>query len=172
MSDAIDTILKHEGGYQADVEDKGNYNAKGDLVGTNYGIAAKTLEEYRGKSVTTKDMKSLTEKEARAIYEKQYSEPLEKNLGISKDSPYYNHILDMSVNHGYGNTVPIVQRALGTKVDGKAGPNTRKALQNAPEGFGEALVDHRKGFYEQIMKSNPDMERYRNGWLNRAESFR
>jgi lysozyme family protein len=170
--DAIDEILKHEGGFQNDKEDDGNYNAKGELVGTNHGITAKVLEAYRGKPVTTKDMKSLTEKEARTIYEERYAAPLERNLGITKDSPYYNHILDMSVNHGYGNTVPIVQRALGTKVDGKAGPQTRKALQNAPEGFGDALVDNRKGFYEQIMKSDPEMEQYRNGWLNRAEYFR
>ena len=171
MSDAIDTILKHEGGFQDDKEDPGNYNTKGELVGTNFGIAAKTLEEYRGKPVSKVDMRSLTKKEAREIYEAQYAAPLEKNLGITKDSPYYDHILDMSVNHGYGNTVPIVQRALGVKVDGKAGPATRKALRDASDISG-ALVDHRKGFYEQIMKSNPEMERYRNGWLSRAESFR
>ena len=36
---AIDLILKNEGGYQAHPNDKGNYNSKGQLVGTKYGIS-------------------------------------------------------------------------------------------------------------------------------------
>jgi lysozyme family protein len=40
---AIDEILKHEGGFQNDKEDDGNYNAKGELVGTNHGIYGKRV---------------------------------------------------------------------------------------------------------------------------------
>ena len=170
--DAIDTILAHEGGYQDDKEDRGNYNGAGQLVGTNYGISAPVLEQHRGQPVSKRDMEQLSEAEARDIYEQRYSVPLKSALGVDESHPQWEHLLDMSVNHGLGNTVAVVQRATGAKVDGKAGPKTRAAVARAGATFGTDLVERRKDFYNQIMKSRPEMERYRNGWMNRAESFR
>ena len=65
-------VFKVEGGYQKNKADKGNYNGKGQLVGTKYGISAKTLEFHLGRSVTANDMKNLTKSVATAIYKKLY----------------------------------------------------------------------------------------------------
>lgn len=176
IKETINAILAHEGGYQNSKNDAGNFNSKGERVGTNYGISAKVYEEYLGRSVSEEDMKALTEKEAVEIYEKQYINPVTNNLGIDPESPIFTQVVDMVVNHGYGNTVPIVQRAVGTKVDGKSGKGTRKAiadmLSKDPSELNNALAEERKEFYKAVVRSNPDNKEFLEGWLRRAESFK
>ena len=172
----IDTILKHEGGYQNNPKDAGNRNSKGDLVGTNFGISAPVYEEYFGKIPSASDMKGLKKEEAKEIYKKLYIKPVTNNLGISEDSSAFDQVVDMVVNHGYGNTVPIVQRAVGNiKVDGKSGEGTRaaieKALKENPKAFNNNLVNERKAFYNAIVKSDNSKGVFLDGWLERANSF-
>lgn len=172
IDQALDTILQHEGGYQVMREDRGNYTSSGKLVGTNYGVSAKVLEEELGREPTAEDMKNLTEESARNIYLRQYVRPVTNNLGIPPDAEEFPHVLDMVINHGYGNTVPILQRAVGAKVDGKSGPGTRKAIQSKLGSLKEPLVEKRKEFYSQIVKQDPDQKKFLKGWLSRADSFK
>ena len=65
MFDVIfDRVLGHEGGFQADPRDRGNWTGgevgKGELKGTKYGLAAMTYPEL--------DIPALTLAEAEAIY--------------------------------------------------------------------------------------------------------
>ena len=172
----LNTILKHEGGFQISSKDKGNYNSAGDLVGTNFGISAPVYEEYTGKTPSVSDMKNITEDEAREIYKKSYITPVTKNLGIPPESDVFEQVVDMAVNHGYRNTVRIIQRAIGNiKDDGKAGPITKKAILKAikdnPIGFNNSLVNSRSNFYKQIVNKNPSQQEFIKGWLGRASSF-
>lgn len=74
----VDNVLKYEGGYSTDVEDKGNYNSIEDynnrtnFVGTNFGISAPVLSEYLGRKATEEDMKQLSKQEATDIIRTQY----------------------------------------------------------------------------------------------------
>ena len=172
----IDIILGHEGGFQMMPEDAGNYNSEGDLVGTNFGISAPVYEKYIGKVPSVSDIENMTEEEARNIYKKDYITPVTKNLGIPEESPVFEQVVDMVVNHGYKNTVPIVQRAVGgIKVDGMSGEGTRgaisKALESDPIGFNNSLVNKRVDFYNDIVKSKPEQRKFIRGWTNRATSF-
>ena len=174
ISNVIDTILKHEGGYTNNPKDTGNYNYNKELVGTNFGISAKVFEDYTGKPATASDIKNMTEDTARKIYNKNYITPVTKNLGIPEDSPIFEQVVDMVVNHGYSNTVPIVQMAVNTKVDGASGKGTRKAIQKAlknPDSLQKELVKNRAGFYNDIVKRDPNQSVFLKGWLNRAYSF-
>jgi lysozyme family protein len=164
----LDTVLQHEGGFQSNPNDKGNFHS-GVNMGTNKGITPAAYEAYFNKKPSRKIMMNLTEKEARKIYQKNYITPVIMNLAPSKET--LPHIVDMVINHGYANVVPIVQRAAGVKVDGKAGPATRRAMQSTPD-FETKLVDERKAFYQSITKSNPKYQTFLKGWLSRAESYR
>lgn len=169
----IDTILKHEGKYQNSSKDRGNWNSKGDQVGTNYGITPQVYEEHFGVIPTQADMKSLTEAQAREIYEKRYVDPVKRNLKIDESHPAFQQLVDMTVNHGYSGMVTMLQRATGAKVDGKAGPGTQKAMQGIdPVKLNELLVDVRIDEYNRQAKSNPDKQVWLRGWINRANSFR
>lgn len=170
VDDILNTVIRHEGGYQNMPEDKGNWY-KGKNLGTKYGITPAVLSAHLGRDVTQQDMKSLSESTARAIYRKEYVDPIIRNLSPSPD--VLPHLVDMNINHGYGNMAVIVQRAAGAKVDGKVGPGTRKAIQSMDElQFRNNLVDQRKQFYSDIIKRDPTQQKFQNGWMNRAESWR
>ena len=175
ISGLLDGVLKAEGGYQASPEDTGNYNSEGKLVGTNHGISAKVLSTHLNKPASMDDMKNLTVREAKNIYRKNYIKPVTENLGIKATDPAFYQVLDMVVNHGYSNAVPIIQRALGVAVDGKSGPATRKAIKETKKDskkFNNDLVAKRKDFYMDIAKSSPEEgEAFLDGWLNRASTF-
>ena len=69
MFDVIfDRVLGHEGGFQADPRDRGNWTGgevgKGELKGTKYGLAAMTYHEL--------DIPALTLAEAKAIYRRDW----------------------------------------------------------------------------------------------------
>jgi len=170
----LSNIIKHEGGYQNHKEDKkGNTNSKGERVGTNWGISAPVYEQYIGKPPTVEDMKNMPKEHALEIYRKKYIEPVEKVYGFSPDHPAYKQVVDMGVNHSPQAVASMIQRATGAKVDGIAGPLTRASVGKIdPEVLNDLLVDKRRDYYEQLMRSNPDFEKYRKGWLKRAESFR
>lgn len=168
---AISKVLKHEGGYQNKTTDDANKNSKGQWVGTNFGITPAVYEEHFGEVPTSKDMQKLKKADAIEIYTDRYAKPIEKNLGISPDSDHYEQVLDIAVNHGYSGAVAMVQRAVGAKVDGKAGPATKAAIAETPD-FNNKLVDARHEEYDRITKSKPKTSVYANGWHKRAEAFR
>lgn len=173
ISPVLKKILRHEGGYQNKKSDAANKNSRGEWVGTNLGITPQVYEEFFGEVPSQADMRRLKKEQAVAIYEDKYIRPVRDNLGIPEDSPVFEQVVDMAVNHGYSGAVALVQRATGASVDGKAGPGTQKAIAAMdPYELNEALVDARKAEYERIIKSKPETAEFRNGWNKRAESFR
>lgn len=165
---ALDVVLTHEGGYQANSKDKGNYTSTGYLAGTNHGISARLYEQVTGTPPTAEDMKKLTKEEARTIYKSEFVEPVQRNLKLQPDNALFVPVVDMAVNHGYQNAVKILQDAAGITVDGLAGPETRRAISKVTP---TKLAKARKKFYYNIVKENPTQVRFLPGWIKRAESF-
>ncbi len=164
-------VLKHEGGFVNDPADRGG--------ATNLGITQATLSGWRGHQVSVDDVRNLTESEAREIYETNY---LKKPKIDWLPFPYPQvFVMDMAVNHGPGRAIKILQKTINKagfgpiSVDGGMGPATKAAAERAQEEMGNyfqnALVEERKAFYEAIMAKNPSQERFRNGWMRRADSF-
>ena len=60
----FDRVIGHEGGFQADPKDRGNWTSgvvgQGELKGTKFGLAAMTYPHL--------DIKNLTVDQAKAIY--------------------------------------------------------------------------------------------------------
>lgn len=170
---ALNTILKHEGGYQNNKADAANKNSKGQWVGTNKGITPQAYEEFYGEVPTQRDMMKLSKDKAKAIYTENYIRPVVDNLGIKPTSPLFNQVLDITVNHGYSGAVALIQRAAGTQVDGKSGPATTEAINSlSPEVLNNRLVEARKVEYERQIRSQPEKSAFAKGWDKRAESFR
>ena len=169
MPDIIDTILKHEGGYQNSPDDDANF--VGDkMVGTNWGITPETLAKHRGiskRQLSAKDMMKLSQEEAREIYNNQYVKPFE----AIPEGPLKNNLIDMGVNAGPARAVKLLQESIGAKVDGKLGPKTWKAVEKS--GFNtNDYADARIGYYQRIAQKNPKLGTFIDGWTNRANSFR
>ena len=164
-------ILKHEGGFVNDPLDRGG--------ATNLGITQATLSEWRGHKVSVDDVRNLTEEEARDIYSNRY---LQKPKIDWLPFPHPQVLVfDMAVNHGPGRAIKILQKTINKagfgpiSVDGGMGPATKAACERAQEEMGaylqNAIVEERKAFYEAIIERSPSQERFRRGWMNRAESF-
>ena len=171
-ADPVVDILENEGGYQQIKEDKGNYNSEGDLVGTNHGISGRMYEKFIGRPPTAQDMQELPMEEAVAIYREEYIQPAEKKLDIDSSHPAYQQIIDMFVKEGEPSAVAIIQRATGAKVDGKAGPETRKKLASIdPVELNNKLVGERKKQIKRKVKEDPSQSVFLNGWMSRADKY-
>lgn len=158
----MEVIFKHEGGYQCDKDDLGNWtgpNCTGVLKGTKYGIAARYFPN--------EDIKNLTKERAKQIYFEKYWMPM-KLTGIVNA----NHILeifDMGINAGRWNAIRLAQKIVGVNPDALMGNVTRSAI-NACDNFLVKYKDARKEYYRKRVELRPKNEKFLEGWLNRVNS--
>jgi lysozyme family protein len=117
---AVEHVLREEGGYQNARNDRGNWSTgrigEGELRGTNFGISAASYPQL--------DIQALTKQAAAAIYRRDYwqaaqCEALPPLLRLA--------VFDAAVNCGVGTAVRWAQAVAGVDADGKVGPRTREA---------------------------------------------
>lgn len=167
---AVNTILRHEGGFN---------NVKGDSGGaTNYGISLRLLKDLDidindDGDINIHDIRSLTQDEAIDIYHREW---WEKHSYGSMDSRVATKVMDMAVNMGAKQAHKLLQAALcklGRNVlcDGVLGPKTRAYINdvNALE-LVEQLRMECVGFYKMLVVKRPEYEKFLKGWLNRAKT--
>ncbi|MGE5944601.1 MAG: glycoside hydrolase family 108 protein [Flavobacteriales bacterium] len=166
----IPLLTAAEGGYQKLAADSGNYNSRGQLVGTNHGISAPVYEAWIGRVPTEADMRSITKTVALEIMKAWYWNKMQAS-SINNQS-IANILVDHAVNAGTGAAAKLVQEVLNDyfdfnlAVDGGIGPITISAINSAPEyQLHEALKIARKQFYENIGGGFLDT------WLDRIEMF-
>lgn len=162
-------VFKVEGGFQKNKSDRGNYNSKGQLVGTKFGISAGTLEYHLGKIISIRDMLNLTKQTAINIYKSLYWDICKgdhiENQNIA------NLIIDHSVNAN-----PIKASRLLYSIVNDFGYNftSKSVISNeliavvnqldAQELF-EAIKTARINYYKSIGG------KFLKGWLNRMNKF-
>lgn len=118
----ITTSPSHEGGFQAQKSDKGNWTGgqvgAGQLKGTNFGISAAVYP--------TLDIANLTREEAIEIYIEGYWKDLYSSI---TDQTIANKLADMGVLFGVHTAVKALQRSVPMKVDdGVFGKETLDAI--------------------------------------------
>lgn len=111
---AFERLISHEGGYVNHPDDPGGE--------TNWGITKRTAmaQGYTGS------MRELTRDQAKAIYKLAY---WDRAKADQYDFAIGFQLFDAAVNHGIGNAVRFLQRAVGTADDGIVGPNTLSAIR-------------------------------------------
>lgn len=155
---SFDRTIGHEGGYQADPKDRGNWTTgvigKGELKGTKYGISAMTYPNV--------DIKNLTVDQAKAIYKKDFWDA----LGMERfQSALQFQLFDAAINHSWRRTVQILQRAVGVADDGVIGPKTIAAT-NAKE-LNDLLMLFLAERIEYFTKLST-FQTYAKGWMMRC----
>ena len=155
---SFDRTIGHEGGYQADPKDRGNWTTgvigKGELKGTKYGISAMTYPNV--------DIKNLTVDQAKAIYKKDFWDA----LGMERfPSALQFQLFDAAINHSWRRTVQILQRAVGVADDGVIGPKTIAAV-NAKE-LNDLLMLFLAERIEYFTKLST-FQTYAKGWMMRC----
>lgn len=142
----IDRVLGNEGGYVWDVRDPGGE--------TKWGISKRTYPDL--------DIKSLTKEDAKKIYYRDFWQRI--NGDELPDAISYQ-VLDAAVNHGVGNAIRMLQRALNVVDDGHFGPLSRAALTSVPPiDVVLRFNAERIGFYTRLSTFSA----FGKGWMRRV----
>lgn len=135
----------NEGGYQKDPNDPGNYNSRDQLVGTNHGISARFYEDLLGYPPSEAEMRAISKEEARAIYKEHFWDQYRYSQLENQDLA--NQIFDITVNHGYGNALDLVQKVVPFEAS-----TVTDALNRVkdPIQINNALAQARKEFVRNV----------------------
>ncbi len=111
---AFERLIGHEGGYVNHPEDPGGE--------TNWGVTLRTAREagYTGS------MRDLTREQAKEIYRTAY---WGRAQAEQYDGAIAFQVFDAAVNHGIGQAIRFLQRAVGVADDGAVGPVTLAAVR-------------------------------------------
>lgn len=153
---AFDRLIGHEGRFTDDPKDKGNWTGgvvgRGDLKGTKYGISAAAYPHL--------DIRNLTLNQAKDIYLHDYW----NIIGTAHPAVKFQ-LFDAAVNHGHGNAIRMLQRAVGVADDGIWGPVSQGALDD---------MDHNDtlmrfvGYRLRFWASLRTFDEYGRGWTRRG----
>lgn len=153
---AFERLIGHEGAYTEDPRDPGNWTGGlvgvGLLKGTKFGIAAASYPEL--------DIKSLSLEQAKAIYKRDFWDC----IGRAHPAIAFQ-VFDAAVNHGRGNAIRFLQRAIRVADDGQFGPASQAALQRMDHN--DVLLRFlafRFKFWAQLKK----FDDFGRGWVNRG----
>lgn len=153
---AFDRLISHEGGYSDDPRDAGNWTGGaqgvGQLKGTRFGIAASSYGYL--------DIKNLGLEDAKEIYRRDFWDA----CGAAHPAIKFQ-VFDASVNHGRGNAIRFLQRAVKVADDGDWGVKSQAALESMDAN--DVLLrflGHRLKFWASLQK----FDIYGRGWTNRG----
>ena len=157
----FDYLLKVEGGYSDDENDKGGK--------TKYGITEEEARDFGYKG----DMQDLTKDFAKNIYLKKYY--LGNKLDKVINDKVALSICDWAVNSGRNGTknaqIAINQLTnANLDVDGIIGNKTLKALNSVDPGkFLEVYHNLQRIYYKGKVEADKTQEDFLAGWLNRVQ---
>jgi len=134
---AFKIIIGHEGGYQNDPDDRGNWTGgavgKGELRGTKYGISA--------ASYPTADIKNLQLWDAHRVYKRDFWDRI------------------------YGDFLPPALALVAFDTAVNSGVNKAREILYGNHGI-DKYMDARAAYVEQLI-NNPRYKKYADGWRNR-----
>lgn len=155
---AVGFIFNHEGGFQNNPNDPGNY-ANGKLIGTNMGISAKAFPQF--------DIQNLSRDTAKSIYKQEFWDRIK---GESLPEPVALVAMNIAVMSGTGRAAQFLQEEFPElKKDRAIGPKTLQAIRERdPIELAHSLLDKHLAY----MKSLPQWQSFGRGWSRRVEELR
>ena len=167
FSESLKSVLRHEGGYVNDPDDRGG--------ATNMGITLKTLAAWRNAVVTAIEVENLTVTEAGKIYKARYWDKMGLD-GITSQK-LAGAVMDFGVNAGVKTAGKALQRSVNwvramedfLVVDGAIGPLTTRTVNTTTERI---LIlryfQERMRYYTAIARRRPLNRKFLYAWTRRA----
>lgn len=146
---AVALVLAQEGGLVNNPADPGGL--------TKFGISQ--------RAYPTLDIANLTQSQAEAIYMRDYW-----RFGLVADQRLANLLMSMSVNMGLERAVAILQRVVGTNVDGKWGAITEGLANTTPDVLVHAASAYLMQYVLDAQGGDGRLTKYEflKGWFNRV----
>ena len=155
---------EHEGGYQCNPHDSGNWTSGeigvGELKGTKYGISAAIFPSL--------DIKNLTPDQAVCLYQDRYWKQYYSQIDSQQMA---NKLFDLGLPFGVGTAIKILQEVLKVPVDGVFGPNTLAELNSSDPV--KVLSDYKEAMVQRALNigaANPEKRRFVSDWIRRINS--
>lgn len=158
-------LIHHEGGFQNNRGDKGNWTGGniglGENKGTKFGISAKAYPDL--------DIKNLTLEDAKEIYRRDYWKKIQgEKLGPGLD----NLVMDIAVNAGPQKGARYLQQALGLKADGRIGDETLDAVRWLTDDGRSAVINDTSARRLSHWQNSSGWEDNKRGWTARGKDVR
>lgn len=152
-------IKRAEGGYQNLIDDRGNKNSLGELVGTNFGVSAVFYETVIQVPPTVADMKNITQNEAHFLFKKYFWDRIKADS--IKSQAIAETFADHAINSHPKTSTRVMQRVLNNDfkktlvVDGVSGKMTIDAINSVPEkelfnAFSKARIAYYNGLKDCV----------------------
>lgn len=175
FKDVIDFFMVWEGGLSRDTKDSASRfpcptewnHSKG--WHTNKGITYATWVNYFGKD-RDDEFFNMTREHVEHIFKVGY---WDKVKGDEIDSyAIAACLVSWAWGSGSKTAIKMIQKIVGTKVDGVIGSKTLKAINSKDEKelFDECIEARRK-FFLDISKDGTPNAKFRRGWLRRLDAF-
>ena len=153
LDNAIEEVLRHEGGYVNHPHDPGG--------ATNQGVTQKTYEHYLERKVSIEEIQNIPIEDVKAIYTKNYWGAVK---GDELPSGVDFAVFDWSVNSGPRRAIKGLQKVVRATTDGLIGPNTLKAVAaKDPIRVISELHKDREEFYRELST----FKTFGRGWIRR-----
>lgn len=137
---ALSAVLKSEGGYVNNKNDKGGP--------TNKGITLANFRRFVNPKGTIADLKKLTVEQAATVYQRQYWDAV---MGSVLPAGVDYAVFDFAVNSGPKRAAMFLQRVVGVTQDGVIGPVTLKAVnEHGSAAIIETLCDARLAWLKTL----------------------
>lgn len=158
----IPFILKWEGGWSDDPDDRGGL--------TNKGITLSTYSTYKGRNATPYELRRITRAEWEDIFKKMYWDKIGGDA--IKSQSVADILADWAWMSGHYNAVRTVQAVLGVRADGIVGMQTLRAINTAkPKVLFNQIKEARENYYYRIVQTRPQNRKFLRGWLNRLNDM-
>ena len=158
FEEALEHVLKHEGGFVNHKLDKGGI--------TNLGVTIAVWEEWIGRESSEDEMRNLKPEDVAPLYKKMYWDRVK---GDDLPSGVNYCVFDAAVNSGTGRAAKWLQEAVGAVPDGAIGVKTlAKVAAHDADSLVNAYCDVRLNF----LKSLKTFDTFGKGWSRRVEGVR
>ena len=159
-------ILQWEGGFVNDPSDHGGATKMGVTIATWRQVG---YDKDGDGGIDVDDIRLLTRADATIVLKKFYWDRWKADQILNQS------VADILVDWVWCSGkwgIVIPQRLLGVKEDGIIGPATIQAVNSAKQGdFHMKIRNARLVFINDIVKKHPDQARFKQGWINRLNSF-
>lgn len=155
-------VLRWEGGYSDDPDDRGG--------ATNKGVTLATFRRYYGSDATKGQLRAMTDEQWLHIFRRGYWDKFRADE-ISSQS-VADACVDWAWGSGTATAAKKVQAVLGVTADGIVGGQTLTAINAAqPRQLFAKIMAERLRYVESIAKNNPTQKKFLKGWKNRINAL-
>lgn len=159
ISKLVPFILKWEGGFVNDKDDRGG--------ATNRGVTLKTFRRHFGMNKTVDDLKRMTDEQFTTVLRSGYWD--ECHADRIENQNVANALVDFAWHSGPGTAIRRLHKVLGM---GDVSTMTMGLLcainESDPKTLFDGLRRERLSYLSRIATANPSQQKFLAGWRNRV----